>query len=136
MIFTHACCQSIIYLIVKVYCKSRLCSYFITQKRSRLAHYPIDKSSCLAQKQARNENRIQFFSRIKSNIFMQGIRLKEITSEIRDSQEPHALWWIHVMWEVELAEQCKFSLVSTCVRMESVDLKSLSEMLPCALLWD
>ena len=43
---------------------------------------------------------------------------------------------IHVMWEVELAGPYKFSLISTCVHLELVGLRSISELLSCVLLWD
>ena len=35
-----------LYLIsYKYYCKGQMCFWFLAQKRTRLAHYPIDKTS-------------------------------------------------------------------------------------------
>ena len=42
-------------------------------------------------------------------------------------------WRIHVMWEVDLTDQCKFTLVSSCVYLELVNLQSLQELLSYAL---
>ena len=74
--------------------------------------------------------------KIKSNVIIQGIRLKEMTSSVRNILSHLHPWWIHVMWEVELAEPCKIPLVSSFVHQNSVSLHSLPELSSCALLWN